>query len=85
MIDDISVIVIEFTSVEPMAIAEKSPRNERNIKKFQSISFESEMIKQKTIVRNDPHRGSITKGEEHNEILEAAIQVMQEEEGDDIK
>mmetsp|Transcript_9515 Transcript_9515/g.9477 ORF Transcript_9515/g.9477 Transcript_9515/m.9477 type:complete len:141 (+) Transcript_9515:324-746(+) len=85
MIDDISVVIIEFTSVEPIGIGERTPRSDRNVQKFQSVTFESDIIRPKNIVRNDPARGSIAKGDENNEILEAAIQVMQEEEGNDIK
>lgn len=86
MIDDISAIVIEFTSIEPISSPDINLRVEdRDLKRFQSLVIDSELIKGKTVVRNDPTRGSVALGEEKNDIMNAAIEVMHEEEGNDIK
>mmetsp|Transcript_11380 Transcript_11380/g.11466 ORF Transcript_11380/g.11466 Transcript_11380/m.11466 type:complete len:97 (+) Transcript_11380:1120-1410(+) len=83
MIDDISCIIIELSNVVPtMPTGESAKvRDSRALVPWKTISIDSEVyVGNKHAIRNDPARGSMTTGEIHNEIIEAAMEILREKE-----
>mmetsp|Transcript_11381 Transcript_11381/g.11468 ORF Transcript_11381/g.11468 Transcript_11381/m.11468 type:complete len:96 (+) Transcript_11381:950-1237(+) len=83
MIDDISCIIIELSNVVPtMSLGETAKaRASRVLETWKSLAIDSEVyFGNKHAIRNDPARGSMTTGEIQNEVIEAAMELLKEEE-----